>query len=140
MIARTGRILSIADGVATIRVEAPSACSACGSRNICGGKAFELTRPVDAHVRAGDGITLAIEAGTLTHGALLAYFLPAATTLFGALALAHIGDLAAVAGALSGLGLGLILQRHLGHRSACRSTAIAVLPAPTFSQSTGEAP
>lgn len=136
MIARSGRIVAIRDGLASIRVEPPAACSSCGSHKVCGGKAFELTRPVAAGARAGDSVTLAIADGALTRGALLAYFLPAAMTLLGAAALSGGGDVPAVAGALAGLGLGLILLRLLGRRAAC---APAVLPEPTFdSQPTGE--
>lgn len=128
MITRTGHILSVVDGMATIRVDAPSACGACGSRGVCGGKAFELSRPVGAHARAGDSVTLAIGDGALVRGALLAYFLPAAATLFGAVALSGAGDLAAVAGALSGLGLGLILMRLLGRNAACAAPSIHSQP------------
>ena len=57
---------------------------------------------------------LAIDDGSLARGALLAYLLPAVSTLAGAVALASGGDLAAIGGAAAGLVLGLVALRVLG--------------------------
>lgn len=138
---RNGRIVAIRDGMASIRVELPAGCTSCGSRGSCGsGKAAETTvvLPVAATARPGDVVTLSLAESALVRSALLVYFLPAASTLLGAIALAAFGDLAAIAGAACGLGLGLILMRLLGRRSPCLP---AVLPAPTFaSQPFGDLP
>ncbi len=133
MIERSGTILSVHDGVATIRVETPSACASCGSRGACGSKDTTVRLPVAATLRAGDGVTLTLAEGALVRGALRAYLLPATTLLLGAIALSAFGDLAAVGGALSGLGVGLIAQRILARRAACASPAVS--PAPTFAAS-----
>jgi len=130
MIERNGTILAVQDGVATIRVATPSACASCGSRGACGSKDTTVRLPVAATLRAGDGVTLMLAEGALVRGALRAYLLPAVTLLLGAIALSAFGDLAAVGGALSGLGVGLIAQRILARRATCAPPAVS--PAPTF--------
>jgi sigma-E factor negative regulatory protein RseC len=130
MIERSGTILAVQDGVATIRVETPSACASCGSRGVCGDKHTTVRLPVAETLRAGDGVTLTLAEGALVRGALRAYLLPAVALLLGAVALSAFGDLAAVGGALSGLGAGLIAQRILARRATCASPAVS--PAPTF--------
>lgn len=124
MIERSGTILAVHDGVATIRVETPSACASCGSRSACGSKDALVRLPVAATLRAGDDVTLTLAEGALVRGALRAYLLPAATLLLGAIALSAFGDLAAVGGALSGLGAGLVAQRILARRAACAAPAV----------------
>ncbi len=137
---RIGHIISINDGIAAIRVEPASACSACATRNVCAGGRDDRSLvylPVTSE-RAGDRVVLRLADGGLTRAALLADLLPALTTLSGGLLLSSAGDLAAVAGALSGLGLGLLALRRVSRRRAgCDRPA--VLPAPTISQSIGEA-
>ncbi len=123
MIQRSGHIMAIHDGLATVRVERASACSSCGTRSVCGaGSAAgsQMSVPVPPGARTGDRVTLSLASGMLTRAALLAYLLPALTTIFGAALLSAGGDLAAVAGALCGLGLGLVALRLLGRRqTAC---------------------
>jgi positive regulator of sigma E activity len=114
---RPGRILAIHDGRAIIRVELPAGCTSCGSRGTCAsGRADSATvsLPVTASALPGAAVTLAIDDGSLARGALLAYLLPAVSTLAGAVALASGGDLAAIGGAAAGLALGLIALRALG--------------------------
>jgi sigma-E factor negative regulatory protein RseC len=121
MIQRSGHIIAIRDGLATVRVERASACSSCGTRSVCGaGSAAgsQVSVPVPPGAHLGDRVTLCMASGMLTRAALLAYLLPALTTLFGAALLSAAGDLAAVAGALCGLGLGLVALRFLGRRQA----------------------
>lgn len=130
MIERSGHILAVNDGVATIRVETPSACASCGSRSACGAKTTTVRLPVPISLCAGDRVTLSLEEEALTRGALRAYLLPAVALLLGALLLAPLGDVAAAGGAMSGLGLGLVLQRILARRSTCAPPAVS--PAPTF--------
>jgi len=137
VIARSGQIVDIRDGIAAIRVERASACSSCGTRSVCGaGRADEslVFLPLAAPARCGDHVTVQLASGGLTRAAFLAYLLPAMSTLLGAMLLAGAGDLAAVAGALAGLGLGLIVLRRFSR--ACASPA--VLPAPTFLKPFGE--
>jgi sigma-E factor negative regulatory protein RseC len=130
MIARRGRILAVQDGMATIRVDTPAACASCGSRGACSSTGTTVRLPVAATLRAGDDVTLTMAEGALVRGALRAYLLPSTTLLLGAIALSAFGDLTAVGGALSGLGVGLIAQRILARRAACAPPAVS--PALTF--------
>jgi sigma-E factor negative regulatory protein RseC len=124
MIERSGTILSVQDGMATIRVETPSACAGCGSRGACGGKDTMVRLPVAATLHAGDRVTLSMAESALTRGALRAYLLPALAVLLGAVLLAPFGDAAAAGGALVGLGFGLFVQRILARRAACAPPAV----------------
>ncbi len=132
MIQRSGHIMALRDGLATVRVERASACSSCGTRSVCGaGSAAgsQVSVPVQPGARLGDRVTLSLANGMLTRAALLAYLLPALTTIFGAALLSAAGDLAAVAGALCGLGLGLLALRFLGRRqTACTPLMIDSQP------------
>ncbi|MDP2195824.1 MAG: SoxR reducing system RseC family protein [Rhodocyclaceae bacterium] len=129
---RSGRIVAIRAGLATIRVETPSACGGCGGRGACGtASGTTVLLPVPASARPGDAVMLALAEGLLVRGALRVYLLPASAMLLGAALLSAWGDLAAVGGALSGLGSGLIAMRMLTRRRAS-CDAPAVLPAPTF--------
>lgn len=137
MIERNGEIVDICNGLAAIRVEPASACSSCGTRSVCGAGRVEAALvylPLAAPARCGDRITLGLADGGLTRAAFLAYLLPAMSTLAGALLLAGAGDLAAVAGALAGLGLGLIALRRWSRACA----PLAVTPAPTFLKPFGD--
>ncbi len=138
MIQRSGQIVDICDGIAAIRVERASACSSCGTRSVCGAGRADASLvflPLSAPAQCGDHVMVQLASGGLTRAAFLAYLLPAISTLAGALLLADAGDLAAVAGALAGLGLGLIALRRFSR--ACARPA--VLPEPTFLKPFGEA-
>ena len=116
-ITRTGHILSIHDGLASIRVDLPESCKGCGSRAGCGGgKAGGATvqLEVPSEARPGQMVTLSIAEGPLVHRAMLTYLLPALTTLLGTISLADGGDVAAVVGFAVGLLLGLVLLRMFG--------------------------
>jgi sigma-E factor negative regulatory protein RseC len=116
-ITRTGHIMEIRDGVASIRIDLPASCGSCGSRGTCGsGKSAGTTvrLPVSSAARPGETVTLSIAEGSLVRRAILVYFLPAVTTLLGTVSLADGGDAAAVAGAAVGLLLGLAILRMFG--------------------------
>jgi positive regulator of sigma E activity len=126
---RSGHIVALRDGIATVSIASPAACASCGSRSACAGsRTIELPAPAGA--RPGAAVTVAVADEALLRSALLAYFLPTVATLLGAVACAGFGDAAAVAGAACGLGSGLLGMRLL-----------AVPPAPTIDlQPLGEAP
>lgn len=129
MIERQGYVLAVSNGIATIRVEPPSACAQCGSRGACGGasaRTLEIAAPPLAH--PGATVTIALAESNLLRAALLAYGLPAGTTLMGAVLLSGAGDLAAVAGALCGLGLGWTALRHFGRQRGCAVSAFVSQP------------
>lgn len=129
-ITRSGQILAIHDGLASILVDMPESCKGCGSRAGCGGgKAGGATvqLPVPASARPGETVTLSIAEGSLVRRAILVYFLPAVTTLLGTISLADGGDAAAVGGAAAGLLLGLVILRMLGRGLSKRAAPTTVL-------------
>lgn len=130
------RVLSRDQGMARLRLDAPAACGGCRAQAACGGgreRVIEVA--VSPQLCAGDRVSLHVLEADLNRGALLAYLLPAVTTLFGALLLAAGGDAMAGLGAASGLGLGLVCLRH----SARHAPGIAVRPG-RIDPSQGEAP
>lgn len=129
-ITRTGQILAIRDGLASIRVDLPPSCTSCGSRSSCGSgnsAAATVLLSVPASARPGEMVTLSIAEGPLVRLAMLVYFLPAVTTLLGAISLADGGDAAAVGGAAVGLLLGLVMLRILGRSLSRRAAPTTVL-------------
>ena len=120
IILRHGEVIALADGRVRVRLDEDAGCGACASRGACasgggsGGKSaptMEFAAP--AGVRAGDRVTLAVAASSLTAAALLGYLLPPVCLLAGAVAasLAWGSDGAAVLGGSVGLGAGLLVAR-----------------------------
>ena len=112
MLHATASVLSLHDGIAELRIEAPAACGSCGAQAACGGAPARLIRvaaPTD--VRAGDMVSLQLPESDLNRGALLAYLLPALSTLLGSVLLAAGGDALAALGAALGLAFGLVCLR-----------------------------
>lgn len=111
-------VLSLQDGMAEVRLDAPAACGSCGAQGACGGgRARRVRIAVAPGIGAGDRISLQLSEADLNRSALLAYLLPAAGMLLGALFLAPGGDSLAVLGAALGLGLGLVSLRLFGRRA-----------------------
>ncbi len=111
MIETRGRILSIADGMAEVRIAAVSACGSCRSRSSCGTGDSRVVRvEAGAAMHEGDEVALQLEESALVSGALLGYLMPALTLLGGALLATafHGSDAAAAIGAGAGLAAGLI--------------------------------
>lgn len=121
MISRPGTVIAIRDGLAAVAVDVPSACGACRSRSVCGtGGARRVVQVPAAALRRGDTVALSLPDGALNRSALLAYLLPAAAFVAGALAGqgAGGGDGAAALGALLGLAAGMAATRLLARRLA----------------------
>jgi positive regulator of sigma E activity len=119
MMSTTGRVINIAGPLVQVRIEAASACSSCGTKSSCAsGQSRAVWVEAPEGVKSGDLLKISIPERAFNTAALIAYLLPAATTLVGAGLLAAMGDLAAVLGAASGLGLGLVMVRLLGRRTA----------------------
>lgn len=113
---RCGEVVRFSQGRAQIRLEPNAGCAGCGSRHACasGDTAplmIELAMPGDA--QAGDRVTVAMPAASLTLAALLGYLLPPVALLVGAIVanLAFGSDLAAVLGAVLGLFAGVLAAR-----------------------------
>lgn len=109
-----------------LRLDAAAACGGCRAQAACGGGRL-IEVPISAPLCAGDRVSLQMPEAELNRSALLAYLLPAASTLLGALALSAGGDALAVLGAASGLGFGLVCLRICARRTSgfgvrvCRS-------------------
>lgn len=119
MITARGRVISIAEGSALVRLPAPEGCGKCGSRGSCGGAQERTLRLPAAGLAAGDEVALATTAGALSRGIALAYLMPSALFIGGAVAgqILYGSDAAAVSGAALGLAAGLLLLRLLGRRN-----------------------
>lgn len=118
MLHAAARVLSLQDGMALVRLEAAAACGSCGAQAACGsGRERLVDVAVPPDISAGDRVSLQLPETDLNRSALLAYLLPAATMLLGALLLAAGGDTPAALGAALGLGLGLVCLRIFGRRS-----------------------
>jgi sigma-E factor negative regulatory protein RseC len=121
LLTANARVASVHDGMAEVRLASASACGSCGAQSVCGtGRERSVFVPVSAGVCSGDSVRLQMSAAELNTGAMLAYLLPALTTLGGGLLLAGGGDALAALGATLGLGLGLVCLRLLA-RSRLRN-------------------
>lgn len=130
------RVVSRDQGMARLRLESPVACGGCRAQAACGGgreRVIEVA--LSPQLCAGDRVSLQMPEADLNRGALLAYLLPAITTLFGALLLAGGGDALAVLGAASGLALGLVCLRL-----SARHSPGQVIRVGRFDSSHGEVP
>lgn len=113
--------------VAVVEVRPVSAgCGRCHEAGGCGGhllnealrserrNLYHLPNTIAAQV--GDEVGIELPDGALLRAALAAYLLPLGTTLLGAWLGTLVGELWAVGGAVTGLGLGLLLLRLLQQR------------------------
>ena len=127
-IERRGEVVGFAHGMAQVRIEPASACSACGSRRTCSsgqstGQVINLS--LSGYHQIGDQIAVAMPASSLTLAALIGYLLPPVALLIGALiaATCFAGDAAAVLGAGLGFSAGLLLVRLISNHSFGRGLA-----------------
>lgn len=111
-----------------LRLDTATACGGCRAQATCGGGGGRVIDvAISPPLAAGDRVSLQMPEAELNRSALLAYLLPAASTLLGALALSGGGDALAVLGAASGLGFGLVCLRISARRTSglgvrvCRS-------------------
>lgn len=104
--------------------ESAAACGSCGGKSQCGKsqsgpRHYAVRNTVGA--APGDTVIVAMPAGAVLRAAALTYLMPLLLLLAGAALATHwFGDgLPAVAGAASGLLLGILLLRVLSQRAAC---------------------
>ena len=128
---RCGEVIRISQGLAQIRLEPNAGCAGCGSRHTCASgeatsQVIELAMPGD--IRAGERVTIAMPAASLTLAAMLGYLLPPVALLAGAIGanLAFGSDLAAVVGAALGLFAGVLAARLSAALAFDRSLAPAI--------------
>ena len=139
-----GTIVSVTAGRAVVSVEGGAICPRCAEGRGCGAGLYGQSsgrRLVDARipdgmkVSVGDTVHLTISPRDLLGASLLAYGLPLAGLVLGALAAAGLarapGDAVAVALAAAGLGAGLALGRWRLRRAGCarRFEPVVELPA-----------
>lgn len=136
--------MSVTAGRAVVSVEGGAVCLRCAEGRGCGAGVYGQSRgerlvdariPGGVHVDVGDTVRLVIAPRDLLGASLLAYGLPLAGLLLGALAAAGIasapGDAVAVALGGLGLGAGLVLGRWRLRRVGCvrRFEPVVELPA-----------
>ena len=127
-----GRIVSVADGHATVSVDAAAICARCASGKGCGAGLLtgsNRTRLIDVQLspglglKAGDEVKLSLAPSHLLRAAVLAYGLPLGGIVI-ALGTAwflnqELDDHFAIALAIGGLGLGGLIGRHFLNKDAC---------------------
>ncbi len=130
-----GVVLRCVDGLAQVKVQRAGGCGRCHETGGCGGvereqascQAYLVGNPLGA--QPGDRVLLEVPPGAALRAALLAYVLPLAAVLLGALVASGLwhSDLAGVLGALSGLSISLLYLRSRGARQACRPQIAGIL-------------
>lgn len=127
------RVVSVEGPVARVACEDPASCGACGTGGRCALRwfasrrraALEIPARADDRIalRPGDEVVLSIEDGELLRAAVLAYALPLAGLLAGAIAargLAGAGEGGALVAGLGGAVIGGWLARTLARRKPPR--------------------
>ncbi len=127
-----GRIVSIADGYATVSVDAAAICARCAAGKGCGAglltgsnrtRLIEVQLSPGMDLDAGDEVKLTLAPAHLLRAASLAYGLPLGGIVI-ALGAAwflnqSLDDLFAIALAIGGLLIGGFFSRHLLNKDAC---------------------
>lgn len=135
-----GRIVSIADGQATVSVDAAEVCARCAAGKGCGAglltgsnrtRIIEVQLSPGMEIEPGDEVKLSLAPSHLLRAAVFAYGLP----LFGivvALGVASIlnqalDDHFAIALAISGLVMGGLLGRHFLNKESCLKNLVPTI-------------
>jgi sigma-E factor negative regulatory protein RseC len=129
MIEARARVAEAGDGYAWVVIERQSACGSCHASGGCGAATLAKvwsgrqvrTRAISAlPLRPGDEVIVGLAEGVLLRGALLAYLLPLALMLAGALlgeaAFAGAGEEPVIVLGALGLGLGFLAVRAASRR------------------------
>ena len=129
MIEEQARVMETGKGYAWVEIERRSACGSCQAGDGCGtatlakfwsGRRVRTRALSELPLQSGDEVIVGLADGVLLRGALLAYLLPLALLLAGALLgeAAFAGaseELVILSGAL-GLGLGFLAVRAMSRR------------------------
>lgn len=129
MIEERAKVAEAGDGYAWIEIQRQSACGNCHASSGCGtatlaklwsGRQLRTRAISELILRPGDEVIVGLAAGVLLRGALLAYLLPLALMLAGALlgeaAFAGAGEEPVILLGALGLGLGFLAVRILSRR------------------------
>jgi len=135
-----GRIVSIADGQATVSVDAAEVCARCAAGKGCGAglltgsnrtRIIEVQLSPGMEIEPGDEVKLSLAPSHLLRAAVLAYGLPLIGIVV-ALGVASIlnqalDDHFAIALAISGLVMGGLLGRHFLNKEACLKNLVPTI-------------
>lgn len=129
MIEERARVAEAGDGYAWVEIQRRSACGSCHASNGCGaatlakvwsGRQVRTRAISDLPLRPGDEVVVGLADGVLLRGALLAYLLPLALMLTGALlgeaAFSGAGEEPVILLGALGLGLGFLAVRVSSRR------------------------
>lgn len=120
MIRTQGEILRDHTGRLILQASCRAACQSCGVRKVCGGSqrslAMTLSPDQQQGIRDGQSLQMDIAEEELLRLTLLAYLLPCLLLVLFALLASPWGDLAALAGSLVGLVLGVGLSTWKARR------------------------
>ena len=129
MIEERARVAETGDGYAWVEIERRSACGSCQVSGGCGsatlakiwsGRQMRTRAISDLPLRPGDEVIVGLADGVLLRGALLAYLVPLALMLAGALlaevAFAGAGEEPVILLGALGLGLGFLVVRAAARR------------------------
>jgi sigma-E factor negative regulatory protein RseC len=129
MIEESAVVAEAGDGHAWVEIQRRSACGACHAGDGCGtaalakiwsGRRVRVRAVTKLPLRPGDAVIVGLADGVLLRGALLAYLLPLALLLAGALlgqaALGGAGEEPVILSGVLGLGLGFLLTRVMARR------------------------
>ena len=122
----SGRVEAVHNQQITVVVTAPVACRRCAAGNGCGAgllsgtereRRIDVALPQGMQLAPGDHVSLGIAPGQLLRAAGIAYGVPL-LSLVGAAGLAALagstpGDGPAIAMALAGLGIGVLISRRI---------------------------
>ena len=129
MIVEQGTVVEIEDNRLWVETVQKSACDSCGARSGCGQRVLSrlsgnrMRIPVllpnsDASAYAvGQLVTIGIDDHVVVRASLMVYLWPLVWMLAGSALLAQWGDIASIAGALAGLGLGALLVARKSKKS-----------------------
>ena len=142
MITERARVLRVNGTTVWVHCESQAGCARCAAGEGCGGGLFSkllrgrlqelplaLPAALAGAVAAGDWVLVGLSTRAVQAASTLLYGLPLAMLLAGAIAgdLLWPGDAAAFAGAVLGLGTGLLIARRLGNRLEHRQALSPVL-------------
>jgi len=135
-----GRIVSIADGQATVSVDAAEVCARCAAGKGCGAglltgsnrtRIIEVQLSPGMEIEPGDEVKLSLAPSHLLRAAVFAYGLPliGIVVALGVASILNQGldDHFAIALAISGLVMGGLLGRHFLNKESCLKNLVPTI-------------
>lgn len=119
------RVVGVDGDQVWLATEAPAACGSCATKSACGSgsakrrASWRVPRslgPNQALLALGDSVHVGVDRNALTRASLTAYLLPLVTMLLAAGVVQDAGNGVAIAAAMIGLLMGVLLARVLTRR------------------------